>query len=524
MNNPIVLSLFDGLSCGRIVLDNLGIKPYAYYASEIDKYAIKVSKENYPDIKQLGNVENWREWDIPWEEIDLLIGGSPCQGFSFCGKQLLFDDPRSKLFFDYLDILNHIKSKNPDVKFMLENVKMKKQALDLITDFLGVEPIFINSRVVSAQNRQRYYWCNWDVSEPENREIYLEDILEKDAIGCILKDHGKFKWRKGKSTCLDANYWKGVDNHAQRTMVLIEDKELLEINKDDIRKFFPVECERLQGIPCNYTKAVSNSQAYKMIGNAWQCDTIYHIFKELFMSNDWKAKKKKVACDSYETPAHAVESLDKFLNVDNSDVWMDVCCGRGAILKEMKRLHPKLKVYGMDIRPTDQIKKDNELDFPMQGGRDFLNLNIDEIPEKKRPDWIIMNPPFVHSTEFIYGAWKLARKGVFFLQRIGVLESADRGEGLWKNVALKYVYLFSRRLNMFPEGLVPWNYKKVKNGKAAGSLAFYAWYHLEHGYSGDPMIKWILDRPHYEHDTRLRLPEDFDAAKDTIEHGKETHG
>ena len=129
-----VLSLFDGMSCGQIALNRIGITPENYYASEIDKHAITVTQANYPNTIQLGDVTKWREWDIDWSSIDLLIGGSPCQGFSFAGKQLAFDDPRSALFFVYVDILNHIRSLNPGVKFLLENVKMKKEHLAVITE------------------------------------------------------------------------------------------------------------------------------------------------------------------------------------------------------------------------------------------------------------------------------------------------------------------------------------------------------------------------------------------------------
>lgn len=131
-----ILSLFDGMSCGRIAAERAGFNVDNYYASELDKYAIKVTQANWPNTVQLGDVTKWREWDIDWSSIDLLIGGSPCQGFSFAGKQLAFDDPRSKLFFVYVDILNHIKGFNPDVKFMLENVKMKKEFLAVITESL----------------------------------------------------------------------------------------------------------------------------------------------------------------------------------------------------------------------------------------------------------------------------------------------------------------------------------------------------------------------------------------------------
>lgn len=193
-----VLSLFDGMSCGQIALNRIGIKPAKYYASELDKYAIKVTQANYPDTIQLGDVTKWREWDIDWSTIDLLIGGSPCQGFSFAGKQLAFDDPRSKLFFVYVDILNHIKSVNPRIKFMLENVKMKKEFLAVISEQLGVEPVFINSSLLSAQNRQRYYWANWEITQPEDKGIVLADILE-DAIT-----------DREKSYCIDANDHKGA--------------------------------------------------------------------------------------------------------------------------------------------------------------------------------------------------------------------------------------------------------------------------------------------------------------------------
>ena len=149
-----VLSLFDGMSCGQIALDQLGIKVDNYYAAEIDKYAIQVAKANYPNTVHLGDVRDVSGLGLP--QIDLLIGGSPCQGFSFAGKQLNFDDPRSQLFFEYVRLLDVLKPKY----FLLENVKMKKESEQVITDMLGVEPIEINSNLVSAQNRRRLYWTN----------------------------------------------------------------------------------------------------------------------------------------------------------------------------------------------------------------------------------------------------------------------------------------------------------------------------------------------------------------------------
>ena len=171
-----VLSLFDGMSCGQIALDQLGIKVDKYYAAEIDKYAIEIAKKNYPNTIHLGDVTKIKGTDLP--KIDLLIGGSPCQGFSFAGKQLNFNDPRSALFFEFVRLL---KECNPKY-FLLENVRMKKEYQDVITEHLCVEPIMINSALVSAQNRVRLYWTNIpNITQPEDKGILLKDILEYDA-------------------------------------------------------------------------------------------------------------------------------------------------------------------------------------------------------------------------------------------------------------------------------------------------------------------------------------------------------
>jgi site-specific DNA-cytosine methylase len=213
-----VLSLFDGMSCGQIALTRCGIKYENYFASEIDKHAIKVTQANYSDTIQLGDVTKWKEWNLP--RIDLLIAGSPCQGFSFAGKQLNFDDPRSKLFFEFVDILKFYKPKH----FLLENVKMKKEFQHVISDALGVEPVEINSSLVSAQNRKRLFWCNWPVKD--------NTFLCRIENGVLLA-----------------------------------------------RKLTPIECERLQTVPDNYTNHVSNTQRYKMLGNGWTVDVICHIFE-----------------------------------------------------------------------------------------------------------------------------------------------------------------------------------------------------------------------------------------------------
>ena len=177
-----VLSLFDGISCGKVALERAGIEVDQYYASEIDEGAIAISKERHPDIIHLGSVTDWKNWDIDFSEIDLLIGGSPCTGFSIAGKRLNFKDPQSKLFFEYVDILNEIKKVNPNVKFLLENVKMKKEYENIITEYTGVEPIAIDSALVSAQRRKRLYWTNIEgVLQPEDKGIMLKDIVHENV-------------------------------------------------------------------------------------------------------------------------------------------------------------------------------------------------------------------------------------------------------------------------------------------------------------------------------------------------------
>ena len=428
-----VLSLFDGMSCGRIALERLGIPVDNYYASEIDKYAIQVSQANYPDIIQVGDVTELDTSTLP--KIDLIMGGSPCQGFSFAGKQLAFDDPRSALFFEFVRC---VKELNPKY-FLLENVRMKKEYLDVISEYMGVEPIMINSALVSAQNRVRYYWTNIPgIEQPEQRGIVLRDILETQTNEKPVKDTERnqrhYRNDDEKSLCMTATMYKGAGNngmtlvqqkplhigtavdikgHDQIKRVYSEDgksptlttcggghrepkivagawrgryykdgvrqdqfgsvagktKQMLELRKDEKtntvttvqkdnvvvetisvdkekkqltikeatkkgyttiedgdcfdmtfpnsktrrgrnmkdksncltaanydymryehsdedkevywRKLTPVECERLQTVPDNYTNHVSNSQRYKMLGNGWTIEVITHILKNM---------------------------------------------------------------------------------------------------------------------------------------------------------------------------------------------------------------------------------------------------
>jgi len=420
-----VLSTFDGMSCGQLALQRAGVPVKNYFASEIDKYAIKVTMANFPNTVQLGSITDVSITEegvfvkgvlISSEIPDLLIGGSPCQGFSFAGKQLNFEDPRSALFFEFVRIYKEIKTINPNVKFLLENVKMKKEYMKVITDIMEVEPVEINSALVSAQNRKRLYWTNINdglISQPEDRNIFLKDIIhensfsDRDKSNCItagfqqtspgdyfnrsqgqmvfdtgrplsekevdymLNDSGNWSpsnnnrfetylnYPDEKHHCVTANFNKGVPYNCafeelkkyivpfEKTLQILN-KELhegkmgffrkdrmgrrvyfitgksstiapgttggpkldsyffgsiikttndsnskkfytFEELKDNegiliegyIRKLTPIECERLQTVPDNYTSHVSDSQRYRMLGNGWTVDVIVHIFKSL---------------------------------------------------------------------------------------------------------------------------------------------------------------------------------------------------------------------------------------------------
>ncbi len=211
-----VLSLFDGMSCGQIALNKLGIKYDKYFAAEIDKYAMQVTQHNFPDTVQLGDVQFVTKETFGNNNIDLLVGGSPCQGFSFAGKQLNFDDPRSALFFEFVRLLKELEPKY----FLLENVKMKKESQDIISKYLGCEPIEINSSLVSAQTRKRLYWTNIpNVSQPEDKGVVLRDVIESGYVD-------KRMVNEGKSHCLTARYpgavwWNSIERR-QRTMISLE--------------------------------------------------------------------------------------------------------------------------------------------------------------------------------------------------------------------------------------------------------------------------------------------------------------
>ena len=299
-----VLSLFDGLSCGQIALNRVGIEYDNYFASEIDKHAIKVTQTNYPNTIQLGDVTKLKVSDLP--KIDLLIGGSPCQGFSFSGKQLNFDDPRSKLFFEFVRLKNELNPKY----WLLENVVMKKEYEQVISEYLGVEPVKINSSLVSAQNRVRLYWTNFEITQPADKGINLIDILETDDLINPSAIRGR---RLNKATILGRRLnERGVRDDYNKDVPITQCLEvratntnksncLTTVEKDNVLTTMPIgrhkdafknklpfryytltEYCRLQTVPENYfTDIVSESQAKKMLGNGWTVSVVSHIFRSL---------------------------------------------------------------------------------------------------------------------------------------------------------------------------------------------------------------------------------------------------
>lgn len=304
----VVLSLFDGISCGRVALERAGVPVKTYYASEIDKHAIKVSKDNWDDIVHIGDVTKVKlldgilytengEYDVG--KIDLILAGSPCQGFSTAGKQLAFSDPRSKLYFEFERILDEVKQENDGVLFLLENVKMSKTHEDVITQRLGVPPIAINSNLVSAQNRQRLYWTNQQgVIQPLDKGVSLEDVLEyggwniASIVGRRLNEQGSREDYNKKLPivqCLEVRHHTTEKSNCLTTVQ--KDNVLTTQHKGrwphaysgeyNVRNLTTIECERLQTLPDNYTKCVSNNQRYKALGNGWTVDVIAHILKHM---------------------------------------------------------------------------------------------------------------------------------------------------------------------------------------------------------------------------------------------------
>lgn len=281
-----VLSLFDGMSCGQLALREAGINYDNYYASEINKYAIKVTQENFPNTIQLGNVLNIDSSYFNNIQIDLIIAGSPCQGFSRAGKELNFEDERSKLFFEFIRLFKELKPKY----FLLENVIMKKEYQDIISSYLNVEPIRINSSLLTAQLRDRLYWTNIpNVTQPNDLDICINEILENP----FEKNYQKIKTTDQINSCKKSN--NGQQPYMQDRVFHVRGKThcltavlayRLRVGLNDPktwRKITAEEAEKLQAVPVGYTKCVSNFQRFKMLGNGWTVSIVAHILKNIII-------------------------------------------------------------------------------------------------------------------------------------------------------------------------------------------------------------------------------------------------
>jgi site-specific DNA-cytosine methylase len=291
-----VLSLFDGISCARVALERAGIPVELYCASEIEQKPIEVSTKNYPDIKHFGDIT---KLSFSEGEFNLVLGGSPCQSFSNAGSRAGFNG-KSGLFYEFVRIIKEVKPKH----FLLENVKMKQEWQDIISRELGVNPIEINSNLVSGQNRKRLYWTNIpNITQPEDKGIYLEDILENEVdekyylTESNLKTINRNFGSKGKTIDIDINnsliekitYPSRINQKFGKikcptlvaAMGMGGGNVPVIIKNGRVRKLTEVECERLQTLPDNYTQGVSSTQRYKAIGNGWTVDVIAHILKNI---------------------------------------------------------------------------------------------------------------------------------------------------------------------------------------------------------------------------------------------------
>ena len=278
-----VVSLFNGMNTGRQALENIGIKVNKYYSSEIKPYAIQLTQHHFPDTIQVGDVTKWREWDIDWQSIDLILSGSPCQDLSAAGKRAGINGKKSSLFFVFVDILNHIKSLNPNVLFLQENVgSANKLDVGIMSRALGVYPVRINSSLLTAQLRDRYYWSNirtketmfdivTDIPQPKDRGILLKDIITSGIVD------------RNKSLCIIERYIGAVPKNEQSIQKFLINRVdfgsyTVVLENNLLRPFNKIEMCRLQGFPDDYCDILSTAKAGSLLGDGWTLPVIEHIF------------------------------------------------------------------------------------------------------------------------------------------------------------------------------------------------------------------------------------------------------
>lgn len=340
-NEINVVSLFNGMGTLRQAMDNLGIKVNKYYSSEIKPYAIKLQQHHFPDVIQVGDIRNWREWDIDWSTIDFIGSGSPCQDLSSAGKRKGINGSKSSLFFIFIEILNHCRSLNPNVLFLQENVgSANKLDIGIMSREMGLYPVRINSNLVTAQNRDRYYWTNirtkqtifdivTDIPQPEDRNIMFKDILtsgfvertkacallerteqsfgykdreskkaqdylirrEKFNINLIYEENNELRIKTNtkqgydvitENDCIDLTFPKSKTRRARvvksKSPCLMESQNNLYSYRDGIvRTVNKTEMCRLQGFPDNYCDILSTKQAGSLLGDGWTLPIIEHI-------------------------------------------------------------------------------------------------------------------------------------------------------------------------------------------------------------------------------------------------------
>jgi DNA (cytosine-5)-methyltransferase 3A len=327
------------MNTGRQALENVGIKVDKYYSSEIKPYAIELTQYHFPDTIQVGDVTKWREWHIDWKTIDLILSGSPCQDLSAAGKRAGINGKKSSLFFTFVEILEHIKSLNPNVLFLQENVgSASKLDVGIMSRALGVYPVRINSSLVTAQLRDRYYWSNirtrqdgmfgdivTDIPQPKDREIFLKNVLDfgysdKNKSMCLLESNSRplktphkmakryfeigmsnliFKDDKtyfrvkeatkigfvdvGENEAVDLSYPESETRRGRlmknKSNCLLRNNEYFVFQDNDIRYFSQNELEKLQGFEAGYTSILSRNQAACLLGDGWTLPIIEHIFK-----------------------------------------------------------------------------------------------------------------------------------------------------------------------------------------------------------------------------------------------------